>query len=232
MIRPIRILITRQTILTHQNQCAPPTHKAVSEPLKAHYPDFCVLPISRAVPASKTKFPQEACGLLPKETQNSGVSRSSRKSCIPVLLPGTPGGSISIAVAVVLGAAMGVYFVGTTWRNTPTTETTSRLDAPKASTQVSSPTLAFRLHRRLRSQLARRHPPLALRLLRLFRSQLTRRHQPLVLRLRRLLRSQLTPHHLTLVFRLRRRLRNRQTRPRHALRRLRGQAGARRPSAA
>ena len=52
---------------------------------------------------------------------------------------------VSLTIAVALGAAIGVYFVdGTTWRKAfgfspNTTEVRSRLDAPTASAQVSSP---------------------------------------------------------------------------------------------
>jgi branched-chain amino acid transport system substrate-binding protein len=59
--------------------------------------------------------------------------------------PWNPWWLVSISFAVVFGLAIGVYFVdGTTWRKafgfgTNTTETKSRLDAPKMPTQVSLP---------------------------------------------------------------------------------------------
>jgi branched-chain amino acid transport system substrate-binding protein len=96
-------------------------------------------------PGAENEIPRE--NLRPSSEKNAKLWR---KSLEPETIhsgppPRSPGWLISITLAVVFGAAIGVYFVdGTTWRkalgfSTTTTEATSRLDAPKALTQVSSP---------------------------------------------------------------------------------------------
>jgi branched-chain amino acid transport system substrate-binding protein len=109
------------------------------------FPRFMRSANQQGSPGAENEIPRE--GLRPSSEKNAKLWR---KSLEPETIhsgppPWSPGWLISITLAVVFGAAIGVYFVdGTTWRkalgfSTTTIEATSRLDAPKALTQVSSP---------------------------------------------------------------------------------------------
>ena len=110
------------------------------------FPRFMRSANRQGSPGAENEIPRE--GLRPSSEKNAKVWRKSLEPEIIHSGPPPPWGLgwlVSITLAVVFGAAIGVYFVdGTTWRkafgfSTTTSEATSRLDAPKASTQVSSP---------------------------------------------------------------------------------------------
>jgi branched-chain amino acid transport system substrate-binding protein len=96
-------------------------------------------------PGAESETPR--LGLRPSSARDATfLRRSLEPEVMPIRRsPWNPWWLVSIFFAVVLGLAIGVYFVdGTTWRKafgfgTNTTETKSRLDASKMPTQVSSP---------------------------------------------------------------------------------------------
>jgi branched-chain amino acid transport system substrate-binding protein len=96
-------------------------------------------------PGAESETPR--LGLRPSSARDATfLRRSLEPEVMPFRRsPWNPWWLVSIFFAVVFGLAIGVYFVdGTTWRRafgfgTNTTETKSRLDAPKMPTQVSSP---------------------------------------------------------------------------------------------
>jgi branched-chain amino acid transport system substrate-binding protein len=96
-------------------------------------------------PSAESETPR--LGLRPSSARDATfLRRSLEPEVMPFRRsPWNPWWFVSIFFAVVLGLAIGVYFVdGTTWRRafgfgTNTTETKSRLDAPKMPAQVSSP---------------------------------------------------------------------------------------------
>ena len=96
-------------------------------------------------PGAESETPR--LGLRPSSARDATfLRRSLEPEVMPFRRsPWNPWWFVSIFFAVVLGLAIGVYFVdGTTWRRafgfgTNTTETKSRLDAPKMPAQVSSP---------------------------------------------------------------------------------------------
>src|SRR6202795_3805599 len=96
-------------------------------------------------PGAESETPR--LGLRPSSARDATfLRRSLEPEVMPFRRsPWNPWWLVSISFAVVFGLAIGVYFVdGTTWRKafgfgTNTTETKSRLDAPKMPTQVSLP---------------------------------------------------------------------------------------------
>ena len=96
-------------------------------------------------PSAESETPR--LGLRPSSARDATfLRRSLEPEVMPFRRsPWNPWWFVSVFFAVVLGLAIGVYFVdGTTWRKafgfgTNTTETKSRLDAPKMPAQVSSP---------------------------------------------------------------------------------------------
>jgi ABC-type branched-subunit amino acid transport system substrate-binding protein len=112
---------------------------------ESEYPRSVRFANQQGSPGAESETPR--LGLRPSSERDATFLR---RSLAPEVMhfqrsPWNPWWLVSIFFAVVLGAAIGVYFVdGTTWRKafgfgTNTTETTSRLDAPKMPTQVSSP---------------------------------------------------------------------------------------------
>jgi branched-chain amino acid transport system substrate-binding protein len=100
-------------------------------------------------PGAESEIPR--VGLRPSAERDVKIWRQSLQ---PEIMhsppsPWNPWWLVSLTFAVALGAAIGVYFVdGTTWRKAfgfspNTTEARSRLDAPTASAQVSSPALGL-----------------------------------------------------------------------------------------
>src|ERR1700730_7095907 len=95
-------------------------------------------------PGAESETPR--LGLRPSSARDATFLRRSLEPEVMHFRrsPWNPWWLVSIFFAVVLGAAIGVYFVdGTTWRKafgfgTNSSETTSRLDVPKMPTQVSS----------------------------------------------------------------------------------------------
>ena len=112
------------------------------------FPRFIRSANQQGSPGAENEIPRG--GVPPPER---GAKRW-RQSLEPEIMHSRPppwntGWLISIAIAVMLGAVIGVYFVdGTTWRKASgfspnTTEARSRLDAPTTSAQVSSPALGL-----------------------------------------------------------------------------------------
>ena len=110
------------------------------------FPRFVRHANQQGSPGAENEIP--SAGLRPSSEGDAKIWRQSLKPDIMRFPPSrwSPWSLVSIFFAVAFGAAIGVYFVaGTTWRKASgvganTTEATSRLDTPKTSTQVSSPT--------------------------------------------------------------------------------------------
>jgi hypothetical protein len=109
------------------------------------FPRFMRSANQQGSPDAENEIPQG--GMRPPPERNAKLWR---KSLAPEIMlsspsPWNPWWPITIVCAVALGTAIGVYIVdGATWRKalgfgTNTTETTSRLETPKSSTEVSSP---------------------------------------------------------------------------------------------
>ena len=109
------------------------------------FPRFVRSANQQGSPGAENEIP--SAGLRPPSESDATIRRRSLEPDIMRFPPSrwSPSWLVSVFFAVVFGAAIGVYFAGTTWRKgsgvgANTTEATSRLDTPKTPTQVSSPT--------------------------------------------------------------------------------------------